>query len=202
MAPSLPTESIAPGLDRDGQRQLLALAREAITAGGRDDPRIDLAALPPALQQERAVFVTLTLNGSLRGCIGSLVATAPLALATADAARSAAYRDPRFPPVQSEELTAIRIEIAVLSELAPIAVDSRRALLADLRPGVDGLLLEDGPCRSTFLPKVWGQLPEPREFVAQLLSKAGLPPDHWSDTLRAHRYTVSNFAESDSRGSA
>lgn len=204
MVLSLPTESnrlALPALDRDEQRQLLAIARAAIANGTRANDEFELATLPAALQCERAVFVTLTVAGGLRGCIGTLFPTQPLALAVADAAQGAAHHDPRFMPLRTEELAATRIEISVLSELEHIAADSRRALLDTLRPGVDGLLLEDGRYRSTSLPKVWSQLPNAEEFLTQLLAKAGLPADHWSASLRVHRYTALNFADAD-RGSA
>jgi len=197
MAHSLPTEALAPGLDRDGQRQLLAIARAAIARGEARPCGRELAALPAALRRERAVFVTLIQNGSLRGCIGSLVATAPLAQAVADAAHGAAHRDPRFPPLHSTELAAVQIEISVLSALEPMAVNRRSDLISTLRPGRDGLLLEDGARRSTFLPKVWEQLPDPEDFLDQLLAKAGLSPQHWSPTLRLHRYSASSFGDAD-----
>ncbi len=195
MLPSQSIDLTAPALQPGERQQLLSLARAAISRGPQDSPPIALHTLPASLQCARAVFVTLTLKGSLRGCIGSLEASAPLALAVVDAARGAAYRDPRFPPLRGDELDAIHIEISVLSELAEIAVASRKALLATLRPGEDGLLLEDGPCRSTFLPQVWSQLPEARDFLAQLMLKAGLPAEHWSPSLRAYRYTVTEFEE-------
>ena len=204
MARSLFNESPAmkdPELDRHGQRQLLALARAAIADGSHMNDAIDLGALPAALQRERAVFVTLMLSNALRGCIGSLVASEPLAHAVANAARGAAHHDPRFPPLRVEEVAAMRIEISVLSELEHVAADSRAALLGILRPGVDGLLLEDGHYRSTFLPKVWSQLPDAGDFLSQLLTKAGLSPDHWSPSLRVHRYTTSDFAEANDHGS-
>ena len=174
---------------------LLAIARMAIARGTRTDEELELASLPTALHCERAVFVTLVTNGGLRGCIGSLLPSAPLAIAVAEAARAAAHSDPRFPPLAIEELPATCIEISVLSALERIAVESRHALLDALRPGVDGLLLEEGHHRSTFLPKVWDQLPHAEDFLSQLLAKAGLPADHWSPSIQVHRYTASNFAE-------
>ena len=203
MVLSLPTESNSltlPALDRDEQRQLLAIARAAVANGPGANDEFELPTLPAALQCERAVFVTLTVAGGLRGCIGTLFPTQPLARAVADAAQGAAHHDPRFMPLRTEELAATRIDISVLSELEHIAADSRRALLDTLRPGVDGLLLEDGRYRSTFLPKVWTQLPNAGDFLSQLLAKAGLPADHWSASLRVHRYTALNFADDDRGG--
>lgn len=181
---------------------LLAIARRSIRAGlaeadkGAQDP----SALTPALREERPVFVTLTRGDRLRGCIGTLEPVAALARAVADAAFDAAFRDARFPRLQAGELPGTSIEISVLSPMTPVAADSRNDLIARLRAGEDGLCLQDGQHRATFLPKVWEQLPEPEAFLDQLLAKAGLSPGHWSPSLRVHRYRTLTF--SDSRGSS
>lgn len=181
------------------QRQLLVIARSSIYAGPGDyevdGP--DVGGLTPALREKRAVFVTLTQSARLRGCIGTIEPLAALARAVADSAHSAAYRDPRFPQMRIGELEKTAIEISVLTATEPLAAASRDALLAELRPGVDGLLLEDGRHRSTFLPKVWEQLPDVREFLGQLLAKAGLPADHWSPSLRLHRYQALTFGDAE-----
>ena len=179
------------------QRRLLAIARSSMRAGPADrgDAGPLVAGLTPALQEQRAVFVTLTRSARLRGCIGTLEPIAPLAIAVADSANSAAYRDPRFPPMRPDELERTTIEISVLTPIRPLAAVSREVLLERLRPGVDGLVLQDGRHRSTFLPKVWEQLPDPQEFLAQLLAKAGLPADHWSPTLQLHRYGALTFGD-------
>jgi AmmeMemoRadiSam system protein A len=98
--------------------------------------------------------------------------------------------DHRFSPVSRAELEDLEIHISLLSPLEPLDVDTREELLDLLRPGVDGLLLEDPPHRSTFLPQVWDSLPDPADFVNELLQKGGLPPNHWSVTLQVFRYTV------------
>ena len=190
MAPSCSTE-----LSTAEQRQLLGIARQAVQSdmAGRQMPAPQ--ALGRRLRARRGAFVTLTHRAALRGCIGSLHGDQPLHLAVAEAARSAASRDPRFPPLNEAELAAIRFEIAVLSPLQPLPAATRAALLASLRPGVDRLLLEDRGRRATFLPKVWEQLPDPERFVEQLLVKAGLPPLHWSGTLRLQRYQAQSFGE-------
>jgi len=184
-------------LDRQQQQLLLGIARQAIQCelNGRQPPAPVPESLAEPLTAQLGTFVTLSLNGALRGCIGTLQGSQPLHVAVADAARSAAARDPRFPALQAHELGSIRIEISVLSELQPLVADSREALLASLRPGIDGLLLEDRRYRSTFLPKVWEQLPDPEAFLAQLLAKAGLPGTHWSSTLRFQRYEALSFSE-------
>jgi len=179
------------------RQRLLVIARDSMRAGSCDsDDEAPLHDdLTPALQERRAVFVTLTRDARLRGCIGTLEPVAPLARAVADSAHSAAFRDPRFPPMRLEELEKITIEISVLTPTRPLAAASREILLDRLRPGVDGLLLQDGRHRSTFLPKVWEQLPDPRDFLAQLLAKAGLPADHWSPSLQLHRYGALTFGD-------
>ncbi len=177
------------------QGQLLGIARQAIQChlAGLAPP--EPVCPPEPLTARLGTFVTLTSGAALRGCIGTLRGTMPLHLAVADAARSAASRDPRFPALRAHELAGIQIEIAVLSPLQPMPAASRELLLASLRPGIDGLLLEDQGRRSTFLPKVWEQLPDPGEFLAQLLAKAGLPPSHWSGTLRLQRYQALSFRD-------
>jgi AmmeMemoRadiSam system protein A len=197
-------------LSKTERTQLLAIARGTIARGtiarGTILPRLrgdgpdsvdEHPGLTPALRAQRGVFVTLTQRSALRGCIGNTEADAPLATAVADSAYSAAFRDPRFPQLQVAELTATTIEISVLTPMEPLAVASRDALIAILQPGVDGLLLQDGRHRSTFLPKVWEQLPDPHEFIDQLLAKADLPSDHWSSSLRVHRYQTISFNDSD-----
>lgn len=184
-----------PRLGAGERRALVELARAAIAAG-RDAPWLgpDLAGLPPTLTAPAASFVTLHRHGELRGCIGSLEAHRPLAEDVAGNARAAAFMDPRFPPVARDELPELELEISVLSPLAPLGVASEAELLAALRPGVDGLVLVDGARRATFLPAVWRQLPEPRQFLAHLKHKAGLPADHWSPAIHFLRYTVEEFA--------
>ena len=194
-----PLSSIEPG--RDVRSRLLAIARQAIECGlrGEAQPLPSPEQLPASLKTPAAVFVTLTRNSQLRGCIGSLQAADALVTAVAQAAASAAFRDPRFPPLQADELEDIEIEISVLSPIKPLAAASRVDLLQQLRPGLDGLLLEDNEGhRATFLPKVWQQLPAPELFLRHLLLKAGLPAEYWSEELRFSRYRTLCFDESGS----
>ncbi len=148
---------------------------------------------PPSLREPGAAFVTLNIAGRLRGCIGSLEARRPLVEDVAENAFAAAFRDPRFPPVQDHEFPQLEIHISILGRPEPISVASEADLLAQLRPGVDGLVLHEGGRRATFLPSVWEQLPDPQQFLANLKIKAGLPVNHWSDTIRFERYTVEEF---------
>ncbi len=189
--------SLCVKLGTDEQAQLLDIARQSIHSGlesGRAQ-QIDATQLGDNLRIESAVFITLTRFGELRGCIGSLQPVDSLAQAVANSAFNAAFQDRRFGNVEIAELDDIRIEISVLSELEPVDAVSRQALLDNLKPGVDGLLMEDQGHRSTFLPKVWEKILSPEEFLEELMRKARLPASHWSDTIRFHRYHTLSFAE-------
>lgn len=184
-------------LSADEQLRLLALARESILDGLQTGRalQVDLARFSDNLLIKSAVFITLMRHGELRGCIGSLQAVEPLAQAIANSAFSAAFHDRRFGKMQAAEVDELMIEISVLSEMELIEVDSRATLLQQLQPGVDGLLLEDQGHRSTFLPKVWEKITSPEMFIEQLMLKAGLPADHWSQRIEFWRYHTSTFAE-------
>ncbi len=179
-------------LTQQERQLLLQLARESIRHGARhgNPPVVELHNLPPALKQIRATFVTLEELGQLRGCIGSLEARRPLAEDVVQNAFAAAFGDPRFPPVTEPEVDKLDIHISVLSPLEEMHFASEADLLRQIRPGIDGLVLEDGPYRGTFLPAVWESLPDKRDFLRHLKIKAGLPPDYWSNTLRVWRYTT------------
>lgn len=189
--------SLCVDLSADERVRLLDIARQSIVCGLDSGAalQLDVADLEAKLRVDSAVFTTLTIAGNLRGCIGSLQPSAPLAQAVANTAFSAAYQDRRFAKVQAEEIEKLRIEVSVLSALELIPVDSRQALLDSLQPGVDGLLIEDQGYRSTFLPKVWEKITTPDEFVGQLMFKAGLAAGHWSSTIRCYRYHSTSFGE-------
>lgn len=187
-------------LAREHRQKLLEVARPSIHQGletGR--PReVEPADWPGPLQVERASFVTLhRVNGNLRGCIGAIEPYQPLVKDVAEHAYAAAFRDPRFPPLTAEELDLIRVHISVLTIPEPLEVSSEADLLEQLTPGEDGLILEDGPNRSTFLPAVWSSLETPDAFVSELKRKAGLRPDYWSPTIRFRRYRTESFGEDD-----
>jgi hypothetical protein len=187
----------AGGLGQAEKRQLLALARDSIRHGlahGRPAP-VDLAGLPGALKARRASFATLEKDGQLRGCIGSLEAFRPLAEDVAHNAYAAAFQDPRFPPLDESELDGLEIHLSLLTAPEPMRFTSEADLLAQLRPGVDGLILAEGGRRGTFLPSVWAQLPAPAQFLAHLKLKAGLPKDYWSDSLKIYRYEAEMVEE-------
>ncbi|MDT3708322.1 MAG: AmmeMemoRadiSam system protein B [Thiobacillus sp.] len=147
------------------------------------------------LQEPGASFVTLTREGELRGCIGTLEAHRPLGSDVRANAVAAAFHDPRFRPLSRSEFDDIRVEVSLLSASEPLAVADEAAALAALRPHVDGVVFEYGRHRSTFLPQVWEQLPDPNEFLAYLKRKAGLPMDFWAEQVRLSRYTVTKWKE-------
>ena len=145
------------------------------------------------LTENRATFVTLNKQGQLRGCIGSLQARRPLIEDVAHNAFAAAFHDTRFSPLQADELPAVDIHIALLGTAETIQADSEQALLRQLRPGIDGLILEEQGRRATFLPAVWESLQDKQTFVQQLKMKAGLPADYWSDSIRFQRYQTESW---------
>lgn len=183
----------AHAIPADAGATLLPLARAAIARALGDGAQqfVAPALYAPWLQTPGACFVTLTHRGQLRGCIGSLQAHRPVGADVQANAAAAALRDPRFAPLTVAELAGIEIEVSLLSAPQPMSFSSEADALAQLRPGVDGLILEYGAHRGTFLPQVRLQLPRPAEFLAQLKRKAGLPGDFWADgVLRPSRYTV------------
>lgn len=174
---------------------LLAVAQASIEHGLAEDRplEIDLEEYPEALREIRATFVTLELDHRLQGCIGTLEAFQPLVQDVAQHAYAAAFKDPRFPRLRRWELPGISLHISVLSPATPIPARREQTLFANLRPGVDGLILHHRQNRATFLPSVWDSLPDPVEFVRELKRKAGLPGDFWSSDLRFERYTAESF---------
>ena len=181
-------------LDNEKGSTLLKLARSEIaTKLGHD---VSSPAQAGWLAEPGASFVTLTRQGELRGCIGTLEAHRPLGLDVRENAVAAAFRDPRFMPLTRVEFDEIRVEVSVLSPSEILVVASEEHALAILRPNVDGVVFEYRHYRSTFLPQVWEQLPEPAEFMAHLKRKAGLPMDFWAEEVRLSRYTVSKWKES------
>jgi AmmeMemoRadiSam system protein A len=174
---------------------LLPIARAAISNALKVPFVADETA--PWLAEHGACFVTLTQRGELRGCIGSLQAHQPLLADVKGNAVSAALRDPRFSPLNVLELYATEIEISLLSTTQAMVVRDEADALAQLRPNVDGIVFEYGRYRSTFLPQVWENLAQPRDFLAMLRRKAGLPDDFWAEEVKLSRYTVTKWREKD-----
>ena len=178
-------------------RVLLPLARAAIThALGRSHAADDTA---PWLRAPGACFVTLTQDDQLRGCIGTLEAHRPLLADVRANALAAAFHDPRFAPLAAHELADTEVEVSLLSPMEVLHFDSEDEALAQLRPGVDGVVFQYGSRRSTFLPQVWEQLPGTRDFMAQLKRKAGLPADFWHAQVQLQCYTVAKWKERELR---
>lgn len=184
-------------LPESSARRLLDVARRSIAYGLQHheawspDPQSEPADLRPA----RATFVTLHRDGRLRGCIGTLEAHQSLVEDVAANAYAAAFEDPRFPAVAAEEVDELELHLSVLTQPVPFPCRDEADLLARLQPGRDGLILRDGVRRATFLPAVWHDLPDPKQFLDHLKRKAGLPADYWSDTIRFWRYEAESIPE-------
>lgn len=185
-------------LDSEAQQQLLLLAarsiREGLATGRPISPSLEQ--YPPSLRERGACFVTLEIDGQLRGCIGMLEPVRPLAEDVAENAYAAAFRDPRFPPLRESEYQDLELHISIIGPASELEFDSEAVLLAQLVPNEDGLILQEGHSRGTFLPSVWETLPSPEAFINHLKQKAGLPANYWSDSLRVWRYRTQSFGAS------
>ena len=172
---------------------LIGLARAAI--GGIFGLTYTLDESHTFLRDAGATFVTLTRHGRLRGCVGSLQAHRALLEDVKANAKAAAFLDPRFEPLTQTEFATTRVEVSLLSQCEPLEFASETEAVARIRPGIDGLILEHGGKRGTFLPQVWEQISDPAEFLRHLKHKAGLEPGFWAEDLRLLRYTVVKFRE-------
>jgi AmmeMemoRadiSam system protein A len=179
--------------DRERGRVLVGIARESI------EEALGLRAAAawdhPWLFEPGACFITLMRRGALRGCVGSVRAYRPLYEDVRSNARASAFEDTRFPPVECAECPELQVEVSLLSTPEPVVFSGEAEALAVLRPEIDGIIFESGGHRSTFLPQVWGQLPDPRDFLGQLKLKAGLSRSFWSPDVRLWRYTVTKWVE-------
>lgn len=185
-------------LTDEEKASLLRLARVSMETGVRRQPLPDIEAysLTDRLRAPGASFVTLTVAGKLRGCIGVLEAYQGLAEDVREHAVAAALDDYRFPPVSEGELVKIAIEVSCLSKPEPLEYDTPQDLLEKLHPGVDGVILRDGFRRATFLPQVWDSLTDKADFLSHLCSKMGAAPDTWKNKhLDVLVYQVEDFRE-------
>jgi AmmeMemoRadiSam system protein A len=186
-------------LTLEEQQTLLRLAREAIQRGvnGEKLTPLDPSELPSHLREEGSSFITLTVRGQLRGCIGALDPYQSLAEDVRQHAVAAALEDPRFPPVQKEELNGIRIEVSRLTRPVPLEYKDAADLLSKLRPHVDGVVLRDGTFRrGTFLPQVWEKISDPVEFLNNLCYKMGVNENLWRMRhMEVFTYQVEEFHE-------
>lgn len=177
-----PTQTTPALFSLEERKLLLGLARQALTevTAGRPLPKVASDAVPVACRASKGCFVTLTKAGELRGCIGNILPVGPLYQSVLDNARSAALRDPRFPPVTAAEAKALQIEVSVLTIPEPLLFSSADDLLSKLQPHRDGVVLKIGDRSATFLPQVWEQLPTKTEFLSHLAQKAGCAPSAWA----------------------
>jgi AmmeMemoRadiSam system protein A len=177
-------------LSEEEKQALLDLARRSIHHGLETGTptKVNTAEFSDRLQQQAATFITLDIDGQLRGCIGTLQAYQPLVNDVAEHAFDAAFKDPRFPPLRADEEALLDLHISILTPAEPMSFSSQEDLIRQLTPGEDGLILEAGYNRGTFLPSVWESLPEPQDFLNHLKLKAGLPSSFWSDDIKVSRY--------------
>lgn len=182
-------------LNEQDKNCLLKIAKASIQQGitSQQPLKLKLQDLPATIIPKRATFVTLHKLGQLRGCIGVLEAFRALAEDIAQNAYSAAFNDPRFPPLVIKELQDLDIHLSILNAPEPLFFNSEQELLNKMQPGIDGLILADLGHRGTFLPSVWESFSEPEQFLQQLKLKAGLSPDYWSNSLTVSRYTTQSI---------
>ena len=179
-------------LTGDDVELLLDIADGAVVDGllGTPPSAPPAALLPPALRAHVGVFVTLSVDGELNGCIGSIEGVEPLAHGAARHAWSAAFADPRLPPLTRRDYERLTLEVSILSPLAAMPAGTRDDVLNDLQPGIDGLVIVAGRHHAVFLPAVWDELPEPRQFLDQLQAKAGLDRTCWPSGMHAWRFSA------------
>lgn len=182
-------------LTTDDQKTCLQIAHESIKHGLQKSSALHVITsnYSAELQQKLASFVTLHKNGELRGCIGALEAYQPLINDIAEHAYSAAFQDPRFPALQDNEYEQLNVEISVLGKPEPMTFENEEDLLQQIRPDIDGLIIEYGVNRGTFLPSVWEQLPDKKDFLNHLKMKAGLPQQWWDNAVKISRYETFTF---------
>jgi len=192
--PATPLTATTLQLSAEAGRVLLAEARAAMAAQlGQPAPPAAVAAA--WLRQPAATHVTLTLEGKLRGAAGAPPARQALREDLRSNALAAAFNDPRFKAITSSELDALRIEVSVLSPLETLQWEDEADALAQLRPGIDGVMVEYGHHRNLFLPQMWREFPDTALFVGNLKYKGGLPPDFWDATLTLRRFTAAVWRE-------
>ena len=192
--PAIPLTASTLQLSAEAGRVLLAEARAAMAAQ-LGQPALPAASAAAWLRQPAATHVTLTLEGKLRGAAGAPPARQALCEDLRSNALAAAFHDPRFKAITSNELDALRIEVSVLSPLETLQWEDEAGALAQLRPGIDGVMVEYGHHRNLFLPQMWREFPDTALFVGNLKYKGGLPPDFWDATLTLRRFTAAVWRE-------
>lgn len=185
-------------LAEDQGKFLLKVARQTIEQElfGRKGEPMGGKDLTDIFNTRRGTFVTLTEKGNLRGCIGHIIPRETLIEGVRENAINAAFRDPRFPPLRAEEWRDVKIEVSILTDPRPLSYTDAQDLLEKVRPGIDGLIIKKGYYQATFLPQVWEQLPDRKEFLTHLCYKAGLDGDEWKKgDLEVSTYQVQAFEE-------
>ena len=185
-------------LTKEEGERLISLARKTIEARllGREAMPEEGMEMPSKYADKRGTFVTLTLDGGLRGCIGHIIARETVLEGVKENALNAAFRDPRFPPLSAGEWDRVKVEVSILTDPKPLDYDDASDLLEKLHPGVDGVILRKGMHQATFLPQVWEQLPGKSDFLTHLCLKAGLEADAWkTGKLEVSTYQVQAFEE-------
>jgi AmmeMemoRadiSam system protein A len=167
---------------------LLTLARNAIVSK-MHSKLLQIGTIPNEATEFSGTFVTLTKNGELRGCIGVIEPVQSIYKGIIENARSAAFGDPRFPPLRADEIEDVRIEVSILSVPEKLFIDDASELLNVLKKNRPGLIIERGFARATFLPQVWDELRRPEDFLTQLCLKAGIPSDTWKQPSRLEIFT-------------
>ncbi|MEM5853721.1 MAG: TIGR00296 family protein [Candidatus Aenigmatarchaeota archaeon] len=183
-------------LDLKKGKELVRLARKAVETRriwkfGKD------------LKVKKGVFVTIETypEKELRGCIGFPYPIYPLGEGVQKAAIAAAYEDPRFEPLEKEELNKVCFEASVLTEPELIQVKSPKEYFEKIEPGKDGLILQNGPFSGLFLPQVWKHFPKVEDFLENLCFKANLTPDYLYDkNTKIYRFRAQIFAEKKPKG--
>lgn len=183
-------------ISETSKKYLLDLARRSIKAE-LDDKTLDYKEIPDDVKEDRGVFVTLEISGNLRGCIGNIEPRGSTYKAVARNAVEAAFRDPRFPAVNRDEIDKIDIEVSILSVPRDLEYSDADDLKNKLKKKKPGVILEVGFFRATYLPQVWEDISDPEEFLSGLSMKAGLPPNYWRDgeDLSVRTYEVIKFNE-------
>ncbi|ABZ75523.1 AMMECR1 domain protein [Shewanella halifaxensis HAW-EB4] len=191
--PALP----AVKLSQSEKRQLLTIVRDTLIAAFYPDYVVKKQRqLDGGLEQLKlGCFVTLTLDGELKGCIGHIESDRPITELLPALATSSAFNDRRFPPLVESQLNSLRIELSLLSEMQGVEVNEQAELQRYLKGNSLGLVLSEGDRRAVFLPQVWQQLPEPKEFIEALKAKGGWDRDYWSSNMKVEVFSVTHFSE-------
>lgn len=185
-------------LSEDEGKRLLEVARKTIKDRlfNLEGPQVDWKDVPETFQKKLGNFVTINIEGNLRGCIGHIIPRYPLIEGIRENAINAAFKDPRFPPLTKGEFDRIELEISILTPPKELPYTDAEDLLRKLRPGTDGLIIKQGFHEATFLPQVWEQLPKKEDFLSHLCLKAGLSSDSWkTEKLQISTYQVQAFEE-------